>query len=270
MTTTKGKKKKITWFRPVVLSKNHSCDGLRRQLDRTHKKRVVVRLGSTTEREADVHINTTRAVRNSSSKPIMKGLFRENDVNQAEWCDLRDVTKVDDKSVSYDKESIKFPVVAKKYFGKQGEGMFLIRTKKDWDEFTKKVEGRYIIEKFYNYSREYRIHISELGEIMSWRKLRRNDATERWFFNSHNCNWVGENHESFNRPSNWEEIVEHCSRALKATMLDIGACDVRVNKEGKFIICEINSAPALGEQGVEVYKEHLNKLIKCQLQKLDA
>jgi glutathione synthase/RimK-type ligase-like ATP-grasp enzyme len=242
----------MKYRRPKVLSRNHSCNGLRRTLDRT-PYRVIVRLGSVTERDADLHINTVQAVKNSSSKFIMKTLFENHNVNQALW--YKDLTNVE------------FPLVAKKHYGRQGIGMVLIKDEKELEEFVSSNNiDRYVIEKFYNYSREYRVHISDLGEIMSWRKLRRSNSTERWFFNSHNCNWVSSNHELFNKPDNWEDIIEHCSRALKATGLNLGACDVRVNKKGDFIICEINSAPALGELGIEQYRDHLNKLIQWKIQ----
>ena len=100
---------------------------------------------------------------------------------------------------------------------------------------------------------------------MEWRKLRKEDAKERWFFNSHNCNWVGPDHELFNRPSNWNEIVDSSIKALTSVGLDIGAIDVRIQsskqKKPAYIICEVNSAPALGEQGVEIYEETIKKLL---------
>jgi glutathione synthase/RimK-type ligase-like ATP-grasp enzyme len=97
---------------------------------------------------------------------------------------------------------------------------------------------------------------------MAWRKLRRSDAEERWFFNSSNCNWVSPNHELFNIPSTWESIVNDCKRAITCTGLDIGAVDVRVAADGKYIVLEVNSAPALGEQGIEIYRVMINKLLK--------
>lgn len=251
--------------RPIVLSKNYTCNGLRRTLNRTNK-RVIIRLGSVTEREADIHINTVQAVKNSSSKFIMKNLFDEAGINHADWFIHSDVIGSNEKGISTKEKTIEYPIVAKLYFGKQGKGMYLIRNLEDYLKFmNEKPSGKYIIEKYYNYAKEYRIHVSKLGHVMSWRKLRRSDSTERWFFNSHNCNWVSENHELFDKPKTWENIIEQCISALNATKLSIGACDVRVNKKGEFIICEINSAPSLGENGVEIYKEHLNHLIQWEI-----
>lgn len=99
---------------------------------------------------------------------------------------------------------------------------------------------------------------------MSWRKLRKSDAKERWFFNSSNCNWISPEHELFNRPNNWANIERDCIQAMIAVGLDIGAVDVRVQSKDnpEYIILEVNSAPALGEQGIEIYKNEIIKLIE--------
>ena len=84
---------------------------------------------------------------------------------------------------------------------------------------------------------------------------------ERWFFNNHNCNWVSEKHELYNKPSTYNEICKECLKALNAVGLDIGGCDVRVDKKGNFIIIEINSACSLGDVTANVYKAELTKLL---------
>lgn len=118
-------------------------------------------------------------------------------------------------------------------------------------------------ESYKNYGREYRIHVTQDEVFMVWRKLRKADAEERWFFNSHNCNWVGETHELFNKPSNWDQLCREAVNAARATGLDIGAVDLRVSSQNaaQFIILEINSAPALGEEGVNKYREQIKKVL---------
>ena len=121
------------------------------------------------------------------------------------------------------------------------------------------------------FAREYRLHCTQNECFMTWRKLRRLDTENRWFFNSSNCNWVGEDHPLFDRPSNWDTIVEACINATKAVGLDITAIDVRVQSNSKtnpeFIILECNSAPALGDQGVIIYKQKLQELINEKITK---
>jgi glutathione synthase/RimK-type ligase-like ATP-grasp enzyme len=198
----------------------------------------------------------------------MKDCFKELKVPQATWwpcmADVYDAQK---------KGKLEYPIVIKRVFGFQGKGMSLISNEKElnaWhNEHPGTGKGDWFAETFYYYSREYRLHVAaSTGVFLSWRKLRTKKAKDRWFFNSINSNWVGEQHELFDRPSCWKAMEKAACDALKATGLDIGAVDIRVqsNKQTspKFIVCEINSAPALGDLGVEKYKEVITKLINTK------
>ena len=72
----------------------------------------------------------------------------------------------------------------------------------------------------------------------------------------------------FDKPVNWDSIVDSCVSALDAIGLDIAAFDVKVqsnkHEEPEYIILESNSAPSLGERGIEKYKEILTRLINEQ------
>jgi glutathione synthase/RimK-type ligase-like ATP-grasp enzyme len=72
-----------------------------------------------------------------------------------------------------------------------------------------------------------------------------------------------EDNPLFCKPNNWDNIVAACINAKNAVGLDIAAIDVKVQSKDNpnFIILETNSAPALGEIGVNKYKELLNKYI---------
>lgn len=265
--------KKLTKFRPRVRTKNHSADRLRSK----HKSldllpfRSVVRLGSTTRnediftpqqlREGIEECNTVDSVITSSNKLRMKEAFKKLNVKQSEWWTPSEIKAL---------KEIPFPILAKQIRGSKAKGMVKIDDKKQLDDFLKNTDtSNYYFEKFYNYSREYRLHMSSVsGEFMSWRKLRRNDEEVRWFFNNSNCNWVNPEHELFDKPKNWDKVVENCKNALKAVGLDIGACDVRIQSNSKkdpdFIVCEINSAPALGSVGIEEYRPEINKILKSK------
>jgi hypothetical protein len=132
--------------------------------------------------------------------------------------------------------------------------------------------SNYIFEKYYNYAREYRLHVTKDENFLSWRKLRKSDAKDRWYFNSDNCVWISEDNPSFDKPVNWEEIQKHAILACKSVGLDICAVDIRVQssldddsgkrKNCDFIILETNSAPSLGKIGTESYYKQILKLIK--------
>jgi glutathione synthase/RimK-type ligase-like ATP-grasp enzyme len=161
-----------------------------------------------------------------------------------------------------------YPIVAKNVYGSRGTGNYKINSPEDLITWSRNRNLKnYIFEKFKNYAKEYRVHVSREGVFLVWRKLRRLDTPEnqKWFFNNQNCNWVGENHELFDTPSNFNEIKEECRKALEAVGLDIGACDVRVmrnnNRKPRFSIIEINSAPSMATVTEEAYINEFIKLI---------
>jgi glutathione synthase/RimK-type ligase-like ATP-grasp enzyme len=250
-----------------IRTKNPSASSLRKSIPT--KKRAVVRLGSLTptarifptDRDV-IEINTPEAIENSRSKLKMKECFKTKNISQADWLTF------DNLDLDLPGDAFELPIVIKRVYGFKGRGMELIES---LDEFTTWCRNHpnksgWYIEKFHNYAREYRLHVAkDVGVFMSWRKLRKSEATERWFFNSSNCNWVSPDHELFDTPRCWDEMCKQAKNALEATGLDIGAVDIRVQsnevKNPKFIVCEINSAPALGTMGIERYKDILTKLI---------
>jgi glutathione synthase/RimK-type ligase-like ATP-grasp enzyme len=249
-----------------VRTANFTAKPLRKSILTDFK--AIVRLGSLTKTErifgripGIIEINTIDAIQNSRSKLRMKECFKQLKVPQAEWWDSI-------QALGQDTNNLPYPLVVKRVFGFQGRGMELINNQKElnaWINKHRNFDGWYF-EKFYNYAREYRLHVAkDIGVFLSWRKLRTKDAKERWFFNSINSNWVGEDHKLFDRPRCWKEMEKAACNCVNSTGLDIGAVDIRVQsntqRDPKFIVCEINSAPALGDLGIIKYKEVITKLI---------
>lgn len=204
----------------------------------------------------------------------MKQKFTEAGVKTADWYEkaegLSALINIHEDLINY--EDLPYPIVAKSHFGQGGAGNTKLDNQAALEAWMKGKDLRnYIFEKFYNYSREYRLHVTQEENFLSWRKMRRKEAQDRWYFNSNNCVWIGEDNPSFDKPVNWEEIQAECIKACAAVGLDIAAIDVRVQSnldEGgnrrracDFIILETNSAPALGEVGQRVYGDKINQLI---------
>jgi len=247
-----------------IRTKNSTSRPLRKAILTDHW--AICRLGSVTETEDTglghlnpIEVNTTESIRNSRDKIRMKSCFRKLRIPQASWWTF-------DKKI--DPIKLPYPIVIKRIYGFQGRGMKLISTPDEfrfWLDRHPDLDGWYF-EQYHNYAREYRLHVSSSdGVFLSWRKLRLKTATERWFFNSQNCEWYGEQHKLFDRPKSWDKMCRAAVKALKSCGLDIGAVDIRVqsnrNDDPQFIVCEINSAPALGELGVERYKEVIANII---------
>jgi len=212
-----------------------------------------------------VECNTTDAIENSRNKLRMKKCFTDYDIPQAIHWDSHLRFPTDTRELPY-------PIVAKKIYGFKAKGMKLLNSKEELDSFISKtnLEG-YFFEKFYNFGKEYRIHATPEKAFLSWRKLRREDADQKWYFNSSNCNWVSEEHELFQKPSNWKELEQIASLAIQSTGLDIGAVDIRIQSSSsnpKYIVCEVNSAPQLGEVGVVHYIREIKNLLVTKFNKL--
>lgn len=273
---TNTKNREFTKFRPMIRSRHPSHEVLRPRgvLERLNF-RSVIRLGSTTDLEdtvtnggARVECNTVQAVRNSSSKLLMKRKFSEFGVKTAEWWDSY-------QSLSQDDE-IPYPIVAKHIFGSRGRGNTLIANREELDAWlVGKTLSNYIFEKFHNYNREYRLHVANgIGCFYTCRKMIKSDTPEdqRWFRNDSNSVWIVEENPDFDKPVNWNNVVEESVKALNSVGLDVGAVDLRIqsrtNSRGtvrdnpEFIIVEINSAPSFGDRTAEEYIKNLPIILK--------
>lgn len=266
----KQKKRLLTRFRPLILSRHPTHDKLRlvHKLLPALPFRSVIRLGSSTipdDNDQRIELNTVEAVKNSANKLLMKECFAIAEVKTANW------------SLGYDEEArnnLGFPIIAKHIFGSRGRGNYKLDNQEQLDAWlVGKDLNKYIFEKFYNYSREYRLHVSENGCFYTNRKMLKNDTPEdqRWYRNDSNSNWWLETNEGFDKPVNWDSVVEESVKALKAVGLDFGAVDLRIqsklDKHGsvrenpEFIVVEINSAPSFGEGTLACYLEELPKLL---------
>lgn len=184
------------------------------------------------------------------------------------------------KQREFSAQALPFPVIAKGHYGSRGKANFRIESVEELDAFIKEkgdTIGNYIFEKYYNYVREYRLHITADGCFYTCRKMLKKDAPKEgnWQRHDDNCVWFVEANEKFDKPTNWDVIVDHCKKALEAVGLDIASFDVRVqssSKNGKprenpeFIIVECNSASSFGKDPVnsiiaERYIEVLPKII---------
>jgi carbamoylphosphate synthase large subunit len=270
---------KTKGFYPIILSRHPSHRVFRHSesLKKLCNKRSVIRFGSSTEltdvfsrNNTRVQLNTVEAIKNSASKLRMKNCFTEAGVKTADWWKVSDLPK--------DLSTLPFPLIGKHIFGSRGRGNSFIKTVEELQAWIKgKDLSNYIIEKYYNFVREYRLHVSKNGCFYTCRKMLKQDTPEDKKYQRHddNCVWIVEENPLFDKPTNWEAIVAESVKALKSTGLDFGALDLRVqsakDSKGKvrpdpeFIIIEINSAPSMGDITIIKYNEELPKLINSKL-----
>ena len=223
---------------------------------------ALIRFGSTTESNVPIQINSIEGTKNSASKFRMKKCFKEAQIKSAKF--WMDPNEIPEKS---------FPIVAKLNYGSRGSGMKKLDSKEDLNNFLKRRNREnYYYEKFYSFTREYRLHVTEDGCFYACRKLLKSntDTKDRWYRNNDNCVWYVEDNPKFNKPESWDLIVEECVKALKSLQLDFAACDVKVNKEGEFVVLELNSAPSFGEKTEQEYRKIIPKLYNKKLKELNS
>ena len=207
----------------------------------------------------------------------MKQCFNQNGVKTADWWVYRagqfflsgtsDITPI---------EELSFPVIVKNIYGSRGRGNSKIDSPENLLRFFERhtTHTNYIIEKYYNYSREYRLHVTKNGCFYTCRKMIKADTPDdkRWYRNDSNSVWIIEANDNFDRPTNWDTIVNESVKALNAVGLDFGAVDLKIQSatdeenelrnNPNFIVIEINSAPSFGDLTLERYLTELPKLLK--------
>jgi len=231
--------------------------------------RTIVRLGSRTDLTdfPRIECNSVKSVITASNKFLMKQAFDEHNIITPNWIKVSDMVGYIYNACILDDYELKLPIVLKYNFGSRNRGNTLLSNADEYKIAIENLEyniNNYILEEYVNYVREYRLHVTEEGCFYTCRKMLKSDTLpeNRWFRNDSNCVWFIEDNPTFNKPECWDELELQCVEALKAVKLDVGACDVRVNKDGtKFSIIEINSAPSFGEGTAIKYLEMLPKLL---------
>ena len=259
------RKKKVKHL--IVRSRNTTCDPLR---ELVVPSTTILRLGSVTptaritKNPSPREINTAEACRISGNKLWMRAAFAKHDIPMAEGINT---DKLEDIMEFLEEHQT---IIGKHIHSSKGKGIYLFSNKAElvaWAEEGHNLED-YVFEKYYTYSREYRLHVTKEGCFYACRKMLKRDAKVRWHRHNVNSVWIVEENPLFDRPVNWDSIVNSCVNALNAVGLDIAAFDVKVqnnkHENPEYIILESNSAPSLGEKGLEKYKEILTKLIHEQ------
>lgn len=256
----------------IIRSKNETANVLRKVIP-TGGKRVIFRLGSTTSTEdvrreigipqgAVIHeINTVEACKVSGDKKLMKEAFNKAGVTTSEWHWMGDPN-------NWVWENNMFPSIIKHRHSSKGNGIFYITNEEELSAFEKAHAdniGNYIIEKYYTYSKEYRLHVDKFGCFYTCRKMLKRDAEDRWHRHDNNSVWFMEENPLFKKPDCWDALVADCVLAMESVGLDVTACDIIVegNKVNNpsFLILETNSAPSLGEITSIKYIDELKRLV---------
>lgn len=209
-----------------------------------------------------LEINSVEGCKISSNKLLMKDAFDRAGIKHAKWFKIINPHSV--QQLVTEKLNEYGTIIAKHKHSSKGNGIYLMKSIDDLSQ----IEGNvcdYIFEKYYTYSREYRIHVTKNGSFYASRKMLITGANDRWHRHSNNSVFINEDNIQFNKPSTWNAIVDDCKKALNEMNLDIAAFDVKVNRQGDWIILESNTAPSLKEQGIIKYTTALIDIINSHI-----
>lgn len=259
----------ITRFKIQLRSRHPSASWLRKNLGLL-PFRSLYRHGSTTlitDGLSRVELNSIESIKVSGNKAKMKEKFIQKGVKCA--------IQYEHTHIGGLNSSIEYPIVAKSLHGSRGDGNTLLKTEEELRNWMRgKTLSNYIFEKFYNYTREYRLHVSKNGCFYTCRKMLKEDTAknDRWRRHDDNCVWILEENSAFDKPRNWNAIVADCVKAAQAVGLDICAIDLkcqstkdskgRVRENPEWIVLETNSAPSMGEVTQQKYLIEIPKLLK--------
>lgn len=250
----------------LVRTRNVSCAPLKAL---AVPRRTIYRMGSVTPTEKItsrtdyLEINSPDSCKISGDKILMKQCFIENEIPTAEYAIIGQNENIEEfKSRLINLFSQWKKMIIKHKHSSKGNGIYFIESVDDLNQWLNDNRpDNFVFEKYYTYSKEYRLHVDDTnGCFYTCRKMLKNDADVRWHRHENNSVWILEDNEMFDKPDNWDAIVQDCMKAIKSVGLNIGAVDIKVQthkNNPRYIILETNSAPALGEIGIEKYKEEL-------------
>src|SRR5690606_37664702 len=127
---------------------------------------------------------TVEAIKNSANKLLMKQCFTKHGVKTADWWVIQehvDILAYPNNAEQYNEginlSDLPYPIVAKHIFGSRGTGNYLLKSKEELEAWLPgKTLSNYIFEKYYNYNREYRLHVSKDGCFYTCRKMLKSDT----------------------------------------------------------------------------------------------
>jgi len=136
-----------------------------------------------------------------------------------------------------------------------GEGIVLASTPEDLVDAP--LYTMYVKKK-----QEYRVHIIDSSVVMVQRKARQFGVPNEdvnWKIRNHAGGFIFAHNEDHIPP---DDVIDQASNCMKAVGLDFGAMDVIYNEsQGKAYVLEVNTAPGLAGETVNVYCNHLSDLV---------
>lgn len=150
-------------------------------------------------------------------------------------------------------------VVREKLTGNSGEGIVLIETIQDWDNYDHTRAKLYVI--YIPKKQEYRVHVIGKEVALTQRKaVSRNHIGEvNYQIRNHDNGFVFVKNEEDPIP---DSVIEQAKLAVELIGLDFGAVDVIYNEyRAQAFVLEVNTAPGMEGTTTDTYVENLKSYI---------
>lgn len=152
--------------------------------------------------------------------------------------------------------TIKYPLIGRRISHQGGRDAILCLNMRDVKHAFD--EGTQYFSEYIPNEKEYRIHIFK-NQIIRIQKKGENEGTENsWIKSSHN-GWVFCEINDFDTVN--PELKTEAKKSLNIMGLDFGAVDVVWSDFKKPYVLEINTAPSLNEEGIEIYGEKIREFL---------
>lgn len=155
--------------------------------------------------------------------------------------------------------SMCFPLIARTKYHQGGEGFELCLCKRDIRRARNKGICHHYVQYIPN-DKEYRIHVFNGDIIRMAKKLGREDCNN-WRRN-HEDGWVFHNMELTETLPNG--VKSEAKKAIAAMGLTFGAVDILWSDFDEAVVLEINSAPGLIDNGLEVYSNKIKDYLRTK------
>jgi len=194
-------------------------------------------------------LNKHLAIKNNRDKVLSLKIMQERAVNVPKFCID---SEVDRKITNKD---ITFPLIARTRFHQGGSGFELCLCKRDIRRARNRGINDYYIQYIPNH-KEYRVHVFDKNIIRVQIKKGLKDC-DNWKRN-HDSGWVFSNIEIENTP---KQILTEALNAVKSLGLTFGAADLIFSDYEEAFVIEVNSAPGLEDNGLEIYSSAINNYL---------
>lgn len=223
-------------------------------------RQVVIRMGGTQPySKYEIQFNSVDAVNRSKDKYLMKQRFQEANIPSLP---SRRILTISDAMTTY--QTLVFPCVVKPITRSGGVGTRLINNINELAVYLDELNNKAYIEPLFNTTSEYRVHVSSNNGVFFTVKKQKKNKQDLFITRQNHTNI-----RDFVKPRLWNLVEKACVDALHALGLDLGAFDVGYdssnNKEHRFVIHEVNTAPELLENTRAAYLREISEMINNRL-----